>query len=142
MLYCVSVFSRSHIFLSADTFHSNGMTQHALDIIIKEYAERFAREGRTLRHVHIWSDGCAGQVVSILVFFLCGATQSLIAVSPLLLSSRTSTSFTGCPTANSTTVFASPTTSFRAATGRARRTRRAQWSRLLFATRSFFEEFM
>jgi hypothetical protein len=42
------------------------MTQHALDIIIKEYQQKFFSEGRTLLHIHIWSDGCAGQVISFI----------------------------------------------------------------------------
>ena len=54
--------ARSHVFLSADLGHSNAFVQHVMDFIVKEYLEKFEKEGRgPLRHVHIWSDGCGGQ---------------------------------------------------------------------------------
>ena len=48
--------------MSEDLNHSNAFVQHIMDIIIKEYAQKFRDEGRGhLLHVHIWSDGCGGQ---------------------------------------------------------------------------------
>ena len=49
------------MFVSPDLKHSTAFIQHAMDILIQEYKARFTAEGRTLEHVHLWSDGCAGQ---------------------------------------------------------------------------------
>ena len=55
------VWARSHVFMSGDLNHSNAAVQHAINIVIGEYEVKFKEEGRELKHVHIWSDGCGGQ---------------------------------------------------------------------------------
>ena len=52
---------RSHVYLSADLSHSNNFVQHVMDELIEDYKGKFAAMGRTLKHVHVWSDGCASQ---------------------------------------------------------------------------------
>ena len=57
--------ARSHVVMSPDPNHDNAFVQHVVDLLIKEYQEEFKKEGRALKHVHCWSDGCAGQVIKL-----------------------------------------------------------------------------
>ena len=61
--------TRSHIYISPDPKHSNAFVQHALNEIIDEYKLEFTQEGRELKHVFVWSDGCAAQFKNKYQFF-------------------------------------------------------------------------
>ena len=38
--------------------------QHVVTKLVDKYTAKFADEGRKLEHVNLWSDGCAGTLVS------------------------------------------------------------------------------
>jgi hypothetical protein len=47
--------------MSADLSHSNNFVQHVMNKLISDYKTVFIAAGRTLKHVHLWSDGCGSQ---------------------------------------------------------------------------------
>ena len=63
------VWADSHIFMSPDLKHSNKMHQHAIEQLLEHYKPLFDAQGHPIEHVHIWSDGCAGQFKNRREFF-------------------------------------------------------------------------
>ena len=53
--------ARSHVYMSPDLVHDQPFAEYVTTKVIEQYKAKFALEGRTLKHVHIWSDGCKGQ---------------------------------------------------------------------------------
>jgi hypothetical protein len=47
--------------MSPDLVHDQPFAEYVTTKVIEQYKAKFELEGRTLKHVHIWSDGCKGQ---------------------------------------------------------------------------------
>jgi hypothetical protein len=55
------VVAESRAYLSPDILHSNAFVQYVNEDTIRHYQGVFKSAGRTLKHVHFWSDGCGAQ---------------------------------------------------------------------------------
>lgn len=51
----------NYIYISGDTNHSNNFVQYVINDVIQRLASQMESWGVALTHLHIWSDGCAGQ---------------------------------------------------------------------------------